>query len=81
MENLFEKLGDILRPEQTPVAYKRLTSQSRFGIEYIFAYPDPAGIDTYEGLLSWEAHDEPNRMLIVSGSKEEAEQSLNIFKS
>ena len=49
------------------------------GFIHVFAYPDPKGIETIDGLNQWETEDASNREVHFVGSFKEANATANSF--
>ena len=54
--------------------------KTKYGMTYLFAFPDPSGIETEEGLNGWESQDPANRELYFVDSREAAVGGLESFQ-
>jgi len=54
--------------------------KTKYGMTYVFAFPDPQGIETREGLDNWEMADRANRELHFVDSREAAVDGLQSFQ-
>lgn len=51
-------------------------SFTRYGFDYCYAYPNPNGIETLDGLFEWESKDRGNRELTLCESEDEAKDHI-----
>ena len=54
--------------------------KTKYGMTYLFAFPDPSGIESEEGLNGWESQDPANRELYFVDSREAAVDGLESFQ-
>ena len=70
-----------LKPLEEEAGGKYSTvEKTRYGMTYLFAFPDPQGIETEEGLNGWERQDPANRELYFVDSREAAVGGLESFQ-
>ena len=70
-----------LKPLEEEAGGKYSTvEKTRYGMTYLFAFPDPQGIETEEGLNGWERQDPANRELYFVDNREAAVGGLESFQ-